>query len=126
MEVTHRTFEGHWTDVQTPAPGHSVHFYARELPAEEIGSQLAAHMAAGAAVVVVARRQHLTALAAALAGHDLDLAEARGAGQLVEREAHEALATLTVNGRVDGARFEAEIGGIIDGAAERFPSVAVY
>jgi signal transduction histidine kinase/ActR/RegA family two-component response regulator len=126
MEATHRTFDGQWTDGQSPNPGHSVHFYSRELPAEEIAGQLAAHMGLGAAVVLVARRQHLVALATALASHDLDLAEARGAGQLIEREAHEALAALTVNGRVVGARFQEEIGGIIDRAAERFPSVVVY
>ena len=108
--------------------GHVVQFYGHE---EELADRVAAYLRSalddGGVAIVIATQAHRRAFEARLArltgaGADLDAAAGRGA--YLALDADEIVRALMTGGRLDGAAFEAVIGGLIrragqDGARTR-------
>jgi hypothetical protein len=71
------------------------------------------------AVVAIATPPHREAFQRQLAHDHVDIDRAVDRGQLIVLDAEETLAQFMVDGRPDSDRFQANIGSVLDGAAER-------
>jgi DcmR-like sensory protein len=97
-----------------PAAEHAVQVYDGQADlVATVAPYLAAGLATGAPLLVVATDDHWRAFAAALPEDP--------AGLLLVRDAHEMLEAISVGGRVDADAFEQHIGGLVDELAARFP-----
>ncbi|MDT5013564.1 MAG: hypothetical protein QOH57_5181 [Mycobacterium sp.] len=106
---------------------HGVAFYRGEAEVvAEVAAFVAGGLAAGGGVVVVATASHREAIDAALEGHGHDAVAARADGRYTALDAAETLAEFMSDGSPDGARFEAVIGDVLDGAAADGRAVRVF
>jgi anti-sigma regulatory factor (Ser/Thr protein kinase) len=108
--------------------GHLVLFYEseREL-ASTAGAHLAACVASGDAVVVVATGPHLSAFEAALVNRGIDVATARADGRWITLDAAVTLDRLIVGAAVDAvAHFDEVIGDVVRQAGAGGRTVSVY
>jgi len=107
---------------------HPVHFYDDDaLLSAEAAAYLGDALARDGGAVVIAAPAHRFAILSRLeAGHGAALAAARASGRFVALDAADALASFVIDGRVDRARFDAEIGGLIDGVERKSPSGPVH
>jgi DcmR-like sensory protein len=106
---------------------HVVHFYTRFAGlASEVGSYLAAGLADGAAVLVIATEAHTRNLKEELATRGVVDAQA-GEGQgMIFLDAADMLAEITVRERVDRDAFMRVVGELLRTAGQRGRSVRVY
>lgn len=106
---------------------HVVHFYTRfaELAAE-VGSYLAAGLADGAAVLVIATEAHTSNLKEELATRGVVDAQAGEGQEMIFLDAADMLAEITVRERVDRDAFMRVVGGLLRTAVQRGRSVRVY
>jgi hypothetical protein len=93
---------------------HSVQFYsdAKEL-FKTIATFLGEGLVAGQPAIVIATREHVEQIEAALKKKFIDVTEARRLGDLVLLDADEALSTFMVGGLPDPGLFRRNIGTII-------------
>jgi diguanylate cyclase (GGDEF)-like protein/PAS domain S-box-containing protein len=107
--------------------GHFVQFYEQDdFLVAAIADWFAAGIEQGEACIVVATGEHRAALAGLLFERGLDVAALRDSRQLVEVDAHEALARFTIDEHPDEALFRQLFGGVIGAAAARFPKVRAF
>jgi hypothetical protein len=99
--------------------GHVVQFYGHE---EELADRVAAYLREalddGGVAIVIATRAHRRAFEARLTGAGADLDAAAGRGAYLALDADETLRALMTGDRLDGAAFEAVIGGLIGRAGQ--------
>ncbi len=110
-----------------PVCGHAVQIYAdvSEL-AQSVAAYVAAGFASGEPAVLLATPDTLAAFAKALAELGWDTAQLDDEGLLVTADAAATLrAIMGVTGIPSAGLFEAVVGGLLDGAAERFPGKRV-
>jgi signal transduction histidine kinase len=106
---------------------HFVQFYeADAFLLNSLGEYTAAALKAGEAAIVVATGEHREGLEARLRDKGLEVTTAVECGQLVLRDAAEALSKFMVNGSPDPALFAEIIGDIIARAGEGRPRVRIY
>jgi signal transduction histidine kinase len=100
-----------------------VEFYATtsELAAS-VSRFLAPALANGEACIVIATREHATAIAAALRGLGFDLNAARAAGRYVERDAERMLERLLASGIPDERLFHKTVGSLLSTVLATQPS----
>lgn len=91
-----------------------------------VGGHLAEGLRAGDAVVIVASSSHRAGFAEAMAANGVDVARARGAGQLVELDSEGTLAKFMVDTVPDSAAFAAVIGDVLRRAGGSGRQVRVY
>lgn len=102
---------------------HAVQIYdgVDEL-ASSVGAYLANGFAAGAPGILIATPGHRRAFEEELRARGLEPLDLRKRGLLTCRDAEETLAELMdADGRPSAARFEATVGALVDGLAQRFP-----
>jgi len=109
-------------------PGdHVAFFYAGDAGlAATVGVHLAEGLVAGDVAVVIATPAHRTAFESVLAAEGIDVAGARAAGRLLEMDAVETLARITVDGEPDHAAFEAAVGEVMRRAEKSGRRVRAY
>jgi signal transduction histidine kinase len=109
-------------------PGHGNHivqFYDGEgALADAVAGFLAAGLAAGEPLVVIATEAHNILFERRLRDNRFDLDEARRSGQLIMLDARETLAQFMVGGAPDWTRFQEVVGGTLARSAERVPGAA--
>ncbi len=113
--------------VEPGESGHFVQFY--ESDAFLVGSVsrfLGAALGAGDGAVLLATREHRTAIQRKLRARGLNLSVARAQGQLVALDAAETLGRFLVGGFPDPARFREVVGGVLTQVARRYPRVRAF
>ena len=114
-------------DAPPLAHSHVVNFYDDDSQVSaEIARFVADGLANGERVIVVATAAHRATVDEVLVQFGTDAARARVAGRLLTLDAGEALATFMVGGVPDEAKFDAQIGSLIDAAAEDGCAVRVF
>jgi MEDS: MEthanogen/methylotroph, DcmR Sensory domain len=100
--------------------GHVVHFYYHE---EELVDRVAGYLSdalwGDGVAVVIATAAHRRAFEARLTQVGADLAAAARGGTYLALDASDMVRVLMAGGRLDGARFDRVIGGVIRDAARR-------
>jgi len=116
------------TDQLTLDPrDHVVEFYgADDELAAPVSSYLGEGLKAGGSAVVMASAAHQLAFAAELVAAGIDVGAAQAAGRLLMLDASESLHGFLSGDRLDRARFDSAIGGLIRRAATTGPPVCVY
>lgn len=106
-----------------PAEDHAVVLYddADLLGQTVVGFFTPALSAADGTAVVVAAAVHQDAIAGHLAAEGWDVEDLRRAGRLVELDAVDTLARLSVQGHPDREAFDAVVGRLVRAAADRGP-----
>jgi hypothetical protein len=118
----------HWTEfLRHSAPAeHAVQIYG-EL--DELAASVAGFLAAGFAVdapaLVVARPEHWRRFVDDLAGCGWDAVRVVDEGLLEVADADAVLDSFTSGTGLDPARFEQEVGGLLDALASRFPGTTI-
>lgn len=107
-------------------PGHAVQIYAdvSEL-AGSVADYLAVGFDLGEPAVVIATPEHLEVFLDRLDEKGWPRERIELSGLLAAADAETTLESLLVDGAPDGARFEHEVGGLIDAVASRFPGKRV-
>ncbi len=109
-----------------PSSRHQVQFYEdREFLAGVVAEFLAAGLAAGESLFVIARPEHRELFARRLRELGLDPDAARTSGQLICLDAGDTLARLLVEGMPSRERFRAVVGGLFDAAMARAPQARI-
>ena len=127
LSATPRPFEERYLPVMqqawraflgTPGSGHGVQIYARD---RELVESVVAYVAAGwqrdEPAVLVATPAHLDLFREGLEALGWDDAELADRGLLVWADAEETLSALADEGTLSRRRFDAVIGGLIDGVS---------
>jgi hypothetical protein len=114
-------------EVRLADGDHVVQFYEHDQDlVDVVVSYLASALAAGESVVVIARDDHRQAFASGLGAAGVDTAVAEAEGRLVALDARSTLARFMVDGRPDGAAFDAVVGEVIRQAAAGGRAVRAY
>jgi PAS domain-containing protein len=104
----------------TLACGHAVQFYESDSALIEVlGSHIGTALSSGDTVIVVATKDHRTALTNELRLRKIDAAPAIKSGRFICLDAAEALAKFMVGGGPDKQRFDNSIGALVSGAEAR-------
>jgi signal transduction histidine kinase/CheY-like chemotaxis protein len=116
------------SSADRPSPhDHTLHFYADEARLEDVvGDYLAAGLLSDEPVLVFATAAHRTALFRALEDRGLDTRAAIGGGQLILRDAEEALARFMAGDMPDNGAFAMQLGNAIEGLARGRARLRVY
>jgi hypothetical protein len=113
-----------WTrflqDSGTPAHGVQVYADLAEL-SETVAVYLTAGFAVGEPAVVIATPEHWTSFAGSLADKGWDADRLERDGLLVRVDAVATLAAVSGDDGPSWEHFEAEVGALLNGVAERFP-----
>jgi len=111
-----------------PDEGHFVHLYGTDLLS--LGRSAAAFMAEGLmvghSVLAIVGPENWDVIAAELERRGVDVGAARGDGSITLLDASATLATFTVDGVPDRARFDATVASAIREAVRRDPGVRLY
>jgi signal transduction histidine kinase len=100
--------------VEREPARHIVQFYEDDrLLADAVGEFLAAGMAAGEAMVVIATPEHVSVIEEKLRGRGLDAPACRAAGRLQTIDAAGALEQFMIGEEPDWGRFLFEVGGAV-------------
>ena len=114
-----------WT--QTRETEHFVQFYEADTALlESVNGYIAAGLAAGAAAIVIATREHLEELERRWVRQGVDLEAARATGQYTGLDAAETLSKLLLDNWPQSKRFFDVIGSVVAEAASRFPRVVAF
>jgi hypothetical protein len=115
------------TEVRPLGGDHVVHFYDRddELVGVVVG-YLAAAVADGDVVIMIATAAHREAFTAALSSAGVDVAAAMAKRHLQVLDAAATLNQFMVGGSPDAAAFDAVVGGVVRSAAESGCEVRAY
>ncbi|HTX16019.1 MAG TPA: MEDS domain-containing protein, partial [Candidatus Baltobacteraceae bacterium] len=98
-------------------PAHVVHFYREDSTLlDELTLYIGDALVKGNAVLALATRSHLDALARKLKAKGLDVSKVTVQGRYQPVEASTALSQIMANGKPDPARFVDLIGGLMDRA----------
>jgi PAS domain S-box-containing protein len=115
----------HWS--QALDTDHFVQFYeADAVLLESVHGYVASGLAAGAAAIVIATREHLDELEGRWKGDGLNLEAARASGQYTGLEAGETLGKLLLDDWPQAKRFFDVIGSVVADAVSRFPRVVAF
>lgn len=107
--------------------GHHVDFYGQDAQiVRRVADFLAPGLGSGEAAVVIATEPHRVALEAELAARGLDVARARGRGQLAVLDAATVLSRFLIDGEPDRARFEQVVRETLLQARDGGRTVRVY
>ena len=117
-----------WTDFlhNSAAREHAVQIY---VDVDELGDSVAAYLAAGFELgdpaVVVARPEQLARCAEKLSAAGWAVEQVEREGLLIVADAERTLEAFLEDGAPNAAAFEQVVGGLVDGAAKRFPDRTV-
>jgi anti-sigma regulatory factor (Ser/Thr protein kinase) len=115
------------TNIRVEPRDHVVQFYERDQDlVDTVSAYLAEAVRHEEVAVAVATRDHVIKFEDAMASTGIDLAAARASGRLITLGAGATLARFLIDGLPDADTFDAEIGGVIRGAAETRRPVRVY
>lgn len=115
---------------QNPALAHREHivqFYESDAALTDlVVAYLTAAVVGGDAVVAIATGEHLAAFTAGLTSEGIDVPAAVSSGALVLLDSASTLRAITIDGKPDGASFDAVVGETIRAAADAGRSVRAY
>jgi len=115
----------HWSQARETE--HFVQFYEADAALlESVNGYVASGLAAGAAAIVIATREHLDVLERQWQRDGVNLEAARAAGQYTGLEADATLSKLLLDNWPQAKRFSDVIGSVVAEAARRFPRVIAF
>ena len=98
-------------------PSHVVHFYQDDHALiEELAGMIRFSLGKGDAVIIVATKNHVSAVHRQLKAEGLDLTSAAKDGRYICMDATESLSRFMVDGMPDAGKFLKTIGGVIEQA----------
>src|SRR3954464_8116128 len=106
---------------------HFVHFYEEDdVLAAEVARFLRNGMGNGGAAILISRPKHAEQIFREWRQSRFDATDALGRGQLIVLDAAETLERFVVDGKVDAARFDEVIGGVVRSALARFDHLVAF